>query len=308
MRSLRAPPPLPRVLAGLILAAGAPFLSGCCFPGPAWALRRPDLARRPRVAVRPANEPAAEVSVRKDVTYFEGPAEEAKRHQLDLYLPEGKKEFPLILFIHGGAWRMGSKDIYGYLGNAFASRGIGVAVANYRLSPGVKHPEHERDVARAFAWLARHAKELGGDEKRLYVAGHSAGGHLVALLALDPGYLKAEGLSTDRIRGVIGISGPYNLRPRMFPDVFGEDPDKRADAFPLNHVTGDKQPPFLILYGDKDLPGLALTAKSLNEAMEKKGGKATVKEIADRDHITIVSKIGQPDDPTTKLIIDFVGP
>src|SRR5688572_4475803 len=96
----------------------------------------------------------AGVEVRKDVTYFEGPAAEAKKHQLDLYLPKDRRGFPLMLFIHGGAWKTGSKDIYLFLGRAFATRGIGVAVANYRLSPGVKHPEHIKDVARAFAWVA----------------------------------------------------------------------------------------------------------------------------------------------------------
>jgi acetyl esterase/lipase len=272
----------------------APLLAGCGMGRRAWAA---------------PGEPA--VAVRKDLTYFAGPAGEEKRHQIDLYLPEEKKEFPMLLFIHGGAWRFGVKDIYGYLGRALAARGIGVAVANYRLSPGVQHPEHVRDVARAFAWVAKHARELGADEKRLYLAGHSAGGHLVALLALDPRYLKAEGLNTDRIRGVIGISGPYALGPRLFPEVFGADEEKRADAFPLNHVRdqpGKNLPPFLLLYAEKDYAGLPALAQALQAALVKQGAASVLKEIPDRDHITIIGRVGSPDDLTTKMIVDFVKP
>jgi acetyl esterase/lipase len=259
----------------------------------------------------PPSPPAARVMVRKDVVYFEGPAGEEQRHRLDLYLPEVKKPFPMLLFIHGGAWRSGSKDLYFFMGQALARQGIGVAVANYRLSPAVKHPEHVRDVARAFGWLEAHVKELGGDPSRLYVMGHSAGGHLVALLALDPTYLKSQGLSPTRIRGVIGISGPYLLAPPLFPEVFGEAGEARSAAFPLNHVgkhPGETIPPFLILYGEQDYAGLPAAAKALQAALQRNGGKSSLAEIADRDHISIIARVGQADDPTTKRIVEFIGP
>jgi len=207
---------------------------------------------------------AAGVATRKDLSYYMGEPADAQRHLLDLYLPEGKKGFPLILFIHGGAWRSGSKELYGPLAQNFVRRGIGVAVANYRLSPVVQHPEHERDVARAFAWLVKHAKEYDADPARLYVMGHSAGAHLVALLALDPKYLRAEGLTSASIRGVIGVSGPYALGVRGFENVFGEDEAKRFDAFPLSHVRDQEAkqlPPFLILAADGDYLGLPAVAK-----------------------------------------------
>jgi acetyl esterase/lipase len=252
-----------------------------------------------------------EVTVRKDVVYFEGPAEEQKRHQLDVYLPAGKSGFPLLMFVHGGAWRSGVKDLYGPLGTAFARQGVGVVVPNYRLSPGVRHPEHVRDVARAFAWAAGHAKELGADPARLYVSGHSAGGHLVALLALDPRYLKEQSVAPETVKGVIGISGPYLLGPRLFPEVFGDDPPARADAFPLNHVqdrAGASLPPFLLLAADMDYPGLLPSARGLEAALVKQGASATLREITGRDHITIISKAAQPDDPTAKAILEFIKP
>jgi acetyl esterase/lipase len=256
-------------------------------------------------AAQRVHPPAPSVEVRRDVTYFEGPASEAQRHRLDLYLPAARNRFPLLLFIHGGAWKSGSKDLYGYLGRTFAGRGIGVAVANYRLSPAVKHPEHIRDVARAFAWVAHHAADLGTDPARLFLVGHSAGAHLAALLALDPRYLQEQGVSPERICGVVGISGPYALAPGWFNDVFGDDPQRRADAFPLSHVR-DHAPPFLLLYADRDFLGLPAAAKLLEASLRQHGDTVTLKEIPDRDHITIVSKIAMPGDPTAGAILHFV--
>lgn len=258
---------------------------------------------------RAADTSGVGVAVRKDVAYFEGKDADPVRHRLDLYLPEGKKSFPLLLFIHGGAWRNGSKDLYLPLGQTFARQGIGVAVANYRLSPGVRHPEHVRDVARAFAWVVKNARDLGADPGRLYVSGHSAGGHLVTLLALDPRYLRAEGLDVGTIRGVVGISGPYALGAKGFENVFGEEGPARTDAFPLSHVKdvdGKKLPLFLLLYADKDYAGLPLSAQTLKGALEQRGVRVMLKEIADRDHITIISKVPQPDDATAKEIAQFV--
>src|SRR5437870_10766742 len=146
-------------------------------------------------AEAPAN--GYEVESRLNVPYFDGEGADAKRHKLDLYLPQGFENFPVVMFVHGGGWRHGDKDFLGLyvkLGKALARHGIGVAVPNYRLSPAVKHPEHVKDVARAFAWLYHNIAKHHGDPDRLFVSGHSAGGHLAALFATNDKYLKAEGL------------------------------------------------------------------------------------------------------------------
>src|SRR5438128_7600683 len=103
-------------------------------------------------------------------------------------------------------------DVFGILGYAtigrcLAERGLVVVLPNYRLSPGVRHPEHIKDVAAAFAWTCRNAREYGGDTQQIFVAGHSAGGHLVSLLATDERYMNHQGQRRQDIRGVIGISG-----------------------------------------------------------------------------------------------------
>src|SRR5262245_54947552 len=80
------------------------------------------------------------------LAYHEGDGADPVRHKLDLYLPKGVKDFPVLFFVHGGAWRSGTKELYGPLGRVFSRNGIGTVVINYRLSPAVQHPAHVQDV------------------------------------------------------------------------------------------------------------------------------------------------------------------
>jgi len=168
---------------------------------------------------RPApRSPSDEFNVERvrGVTYYEGLPADAYRHRLDMFLPKGVKDYPVVILVHGGAWIMGNNracGLYSAVGECLARQGIGVVLPNYRLSPEVKHPEHIKDVAHAFAWTHAHIAEFGGSPARLFVAGHSAGGQLVSLLATNECYLKAEGLQVGDIRGVIGISGVYHIPP-----------------------------------------------------------------------------------------------
>jgi acetyl esterase/lipase len=150
----------------------------------------------------------------RDVAYRNGPQSDPYRHRLDLFYPKGKKGFPVIVLVHGGGWALGDNRCFGLytsVGQFLASQGVGVVMPNYRLSPRVKHPEHVRDVARAVAWTRAHIAEYGGDPGRIFLMGHSAGGHLVALLATDETYLRAEGLKTADVKGVIASSGVYDI-------------------------------------------------------------------------------------------------
>src|SRR5262249_24390060 len=158
---------------------------------------------------------------------------------------------PVLMFIHGGAWRIGDKShfgLYSSVGMSFAEQGVGTVVPNYRLSPKVVHPAHVQDVARAFAWTHRNIKKYGGNPKQSFLSGHSAGGHLAALLATDDTYLKAEGLSLKDVKGVMPLSGLYEVTHHgVFTPMFGKDLEVRKKASPLHHARADA-PPFLIIY------------------------------------------------------------
>ena len=154
-----------------------------------------------------------EVEVVKNVAYYEGADADATRHRLDLYLPKGQKNFPVLIFVHGGAWKSGTKDLYSPLGKLYAKNGIGTVIINYRLSPAVQHPGHIEDVARAFAWTHKNIAKHGGDPDNIFVCGHSAGGHLVSLLSTNETYLKAQGLAISNIKGTIPLSGVFIIVP-----------------------------------------------------------------------------------------------
>jgi acetyl esterase/lipase len=161
-------------------------------------------------------EKACAVELIRDVVYYTGPGASANRHRLDLFLPRGQQGYPVVVLVHGGAWMLGDHrcwGLYSAVGAFLASQGIGAVLPDYRQSPTVRHPEHIKDVARAFAWAHDHVADHGGRPDRLFLVGHSAGGHLVALLATDERFLKAEGLSSADVRGVVAVSGVYHIPP-----------------------------------------------------------------------------------------------
>lgn len=165
---------------------------------------------------KPAASPADAFQVERvrEVAYCSGPDADDRRHRLDLFLPAGQRNYPVVVLVHGGAWMLGDNrccGLYSSVGEFLASQGVGAVLPNYRLSPGVKHPEHMKDVARAFAWTHDHIAAYGGRPDQIFLVGHSAGGHLVSLLATDEKYLRAEGLRTADIKGVVSISGVYHL-------------------------------------------------------------------------------------------------
>jgi acetyl esterase/lipase len=263
-----------------------------------------------------AGSPSGTFEVRKilDVSYYDGPDADKAKHKLDLYLPKDAKDFPVIFFVHGGAWVHGDKSgmfkigIYGYLGNFWAKHGVGMVVTNYRLSPRVTHPDHIKDVARAFAWTYKHISQYGGRPDEIFVSGHSAGGHLISLLATDDSYLKAEGLSLKAIRGAMPMSGVYSIPERdlLYDAMFGTDPKARREASPIAHARPDA-PPFLIFYGDHDFrPCGKEPSEAFCAALQKQKCPARAMEIHDRNHVTILLKSGVEGDPVPKAMREFM--
>jgi acetyl esterase/lipase len=261
---------------------------------PAWAA---DEAKAPKT-VGPF-----EVEAHKDIPYVEG-KDADERQKLDLYLPRGAKGYPTLFFIHGGGWRGGSRSGFDRIGRTFARNGVAFVSAGYRLSPKVKHPAHVRDVAKGFAWTVAHIGKYGGDAGQIFVSGHSAGGHLAALLATDGDYLKAEKLSPSTIKGVIPVSGVFVVSPRM-KDVFGDDAAVCKKASPQSHVR-DGLPPFLILYGDGERNGLGRQAEAFAPALKGHMVEATVVVGKDRNHGSIMMRMGADSDPATQAVLEFI--
>jgi len=159
------------------------------------------------------------------------------RQQLDIYrpvLPAPSGGWPVAVFFYGEAWNKGERADYRFVGEALASRGVLTLVADYRLYPDVKYPAFLEDSARAVAYTLNHAKSLGGNARRVFIVGHSAGGYNAAMLALDPRWLQAAGTSPQALAGWVGLAGPYDFYPI-------EDQEARPVFFHPNYPP-DSQP------------------------------------------------------------------
>ena len=245
---------------------------------------------------------APDVKVIRDLTYTDGKPENASKHKLDLYLPAVKAKFPVLFFVHGGGWRTGDRSLYRRIGNRFAKEGIGVVIPSYRLAPASPPPAQIEDVAAAFAWTLKHVAEYGGDPGRIFVAGHSAGGHLVSLLALDPRYLKRYGLTASVIRGVMTLSGVYDVRHVA---VFGPDEKARRTESPLEYVNS-KAPPFLVTYCQWDYPGLPAQARAFDLSLRHHFVDSTLRFIPGENHINEVVLMARDDDPMAREMLKFM--
>jgi acetyl esterase/lipase len=203
-----------------------------------------------------------------DVPY----AHDSERQTLDVFAPRGANGAPVVILVHGGTWMFGDKNFRGRYRpgcQALARQGVVMVSINYRLSPGVKHPEHVKDLARAFAWVRGHIGDHGGDRDRILLCGHSAGGHLVSLLASANTYWENKALrltAADRaaLRGVIAVCGVYRIPdPDEFATMSREmlrtrllDHDGRprmpATLIPILTLASEKANPFSLVFGDDE--------------------------------------------------------
>ena len=210
------------------------------------------------------------------------PTGNTNKHRLDIYHPRGATNNRVLFFVHGGAWKQGDKDIYLELGNTFAGYyGFTTVITSYELSPEVQHPEHMEDVAAAFAWVHTNICHYGGDSNRIFAFGQSAGGHLVSLLAADTNYLHDVGVPVSAIKGVITMSGAYDLHDLVeYPTnplsldevhvfgykalcamVFGSYDQPVLDAAsPATFVRADL-PPFHVIHAWEDMAGFPQEAE-----------------------------------------------
>jgi acetyl esterase/lipase len=224
------------------------------------------------------------LTVQRDVAYGPGP-----RDRLDVYRPEvGAAGLPVVVFFYGGAWQTGSRSDYVFVAAGLARRGMVVVVPDYRLSPGVRFPVFVEDAARAVAFTRRNAVDWGGDPARLVVAGHSAGAHIAAMLALDPHYLADAGDSREALAGAVGISGPYDFLPITGADIkevfAGADlPSTQPITFADGH-----NPPMLLLHGTADDTVYLRNTVNLAAAIRAHGGPVEVKTYDGVGHIGAV--------------------
>ncbi len=229
------------------------------------------------------------------------------RQKLDIYVPDDKvdQDYPVLVFFHGGAWRDGEREGYGFLGRAFAARGIVTVVADYRKAPKDRFPAFVEDTASAIAWVNANIGSHGGDPEQLFIMGHSAGGHLVTMVALDPQWLAAKGLETSVIKGVVGLAGGYDFLPLTTESskiALGQWP-RLEETQPITYARSDA-PPLLLMTGDIDTVVKPRNSRSLNARMNELGGTSELKIYPGVDHADIVMAIARPFRSKAPVIAD----
>ena len=273
-----------------------------------WVAAQPS----PRASL-PAKTPAPVVI--KNVPYNDGGD---ARQSFDLYLPaKTNAKPPLLIFVHGGFWLLPDDDyrIGPSLAEHLVNDGVAVALVRYRLAPAYRHPAQAQDVATAVARLLRDADKYGFDAKRVYLSGHSAGGHLASLVALDKSYLAKQGVSADALAGVISFSGLYDLAPtwsvsnnqRLATEkTFDNERTLLKRASPIHHARADA-PRFLIMTAFADFPGFALDARRFADALRSAGAKEIHQHMfKGADHFSLV-KLDDENNAVRRTILGFMG-
>jgi acetyl esterase/lipase len=234
----------------------------------------------------------------------------------DLWVPQGATRAPLVLFVHGGGWKRGSKD--NAMGRAMPAhllaQGYAFASIDYRLVPRNTVEEQASDVASALAHVLKRAGELGIDPTRVVITGHSAGAHLVALVGTDERYLRKAGLSFADIDGVMPndgaaydvasqIEGAGLLMRDTYKEAFGTDPARQKALSPIHHAAGPNAPAFLLLHVQR--ADAVAQSKALAEALRKGGSQAEVAGFPGeglKGHMEINRRLGEPDYPATPVM------
>lgn len=231
------------------------------------------------------------------------------RQKLDIYLPKPNANggSAVLIFFHGGSWRDGEREGYGFLGRAFASRGFVTVIADYRKSPRVRFPAFVEDTAAAIAWVHANIAKHDGDAERIFIMGHSAGAHIAMMTALDPQWLAAQNLTTDVIKGVIGLAGPYDFLPMTSDSskiALGHWPDL-TETQPITFARGDA-PPLLLLTGDKDTVVKPRNSKILSAKIQALGGQQQLRIYPEVDHADIIMAVARPFRQKAPVVADVV--
>jgi acetyl esterase/lipase len=236
---------------------------------------------------------------------------------LDFYaVPNAKTPAPLVIFVHGGGWKRGSKDVAAsrYAPAHFTQIGYAYTAINYRLVPAATVEQQGEDIALALRALLARAEQLGIDRSRVVLMGHSAGAHLVALVGTDERYLKGAGLSFADIRGVIPNDGASYDVPRQmaqsgdfmrdtYLQAFGTDPARQRALSPVMQAAAPNAPAFLLLHVQR--PDGIAQAQELEIALKRAGTAVERRDFPGtglRGHSEINRQLGNPDYAATPVV------
>ncbi len=214
---------------------------------------------------------------------------------LDIF-PSKQSNSPVLVFIHGGYWRALSSKEFSFIANGFVDQGITVVVSNYSLCPKVPISEISRQNRAVIAWLAKNAEEYNGNPDEIYVSGHSAGGHLTAMVCSSD-WQGEYGLSQNIVRGGLAISGLFDLHPFRYSylqptlSLSHEIIMQQSPSFCIP----ESGPSMILSVGERELSEFHRQAQDYHQARLDKGLNSNCRVEADQDHFSILYDLINPD-------------
>ena len=236
---------------------------------------------------------------------------------LNVFAPsKPKAPAPVFIFIHGGNWNAGKKSLYSFFGSRMARKGIVTVVIDYPLSPEAQYNDMALASAKAVKWVHENIGRYGGDSAKVFVSGHSAGGHLAALIAVDNRYFDSLHVSNP-LKGVVlidaaGLDMYGYLKEEKKPadhtylKTFTSDPAVWKEATPLYYLH-THLPPFLIYRGEKTYPSILVSNAKFVGALPKYTRQFQYSILKGKRHIPMITQFFKPWNPRYREIIRFMG-
>lgn len=228
---------------------------------------------------------------------------------IDIF-PAGRSNAPVLVFIHGGWWHLLSSKAVSFVARGPHAHDVTVVVTNYSLCPKVTVSEITRQSRAAIAWVHQHVAELQGNPERIFVAGHSAGGHQVAMLALTD-WRGDYDLPDDLIKGGIPVSGLFDLRPFRYswlqPKLLLTH-EVIEQQSPLFHIPKQASlPPMLVTLGGDESAEFHRQSATFVDAWRASGADAKTFDQPGKDHMSAIAGFEDPESSLCRTVIDFMG-
>lgn len=204
-------------------------------------------------------------------------------------------DLPVVVFFHGGSWKDGDPEDYGFVGRGFASHGFVTVLAGYRLGEDGKYPAMLEDGASALAWVHANIALHDGKPDHIVLMGHSAGAYNAAMLALDDQWLAESLVPAASIKGVVGLAGPYDFYPfdsDSTKATFGHTAEPQTTQ-PVNFAR-ESAPPFLLIHGEKDTTVKPRNSHALERQLAEAGAMVEIVTFSDMDHTAPLLQLASP--------------